>query len=157
VATILPPPPPSPDPEKEKPFDLLKSQKRQQQEQSEPESEKEQSEIVRGIGHIEDGPGLVPEGSNEFGLTAKDAIFIEYDIRKAIEDFDREYGFDGVGYHYEHGNYIHTIDKGKELDEKRRCLNKRRNKISAQEVAITKGIIKIRRPSDDDDNKEEHN
>jgi len=150
LATILPPPPPSPtNPEKEKPFDLLSSQQEQQQQQSEV--------IVPGLGYIEDGLGLVPEGSNEFGLTAKDAIFIEYDIRKAIEDFDREHGLDGVGYLYEHGNYIHTIDKGKELDEKRRCLNKTRNKISAQEVAITKGIIKIRRPSDDDNNKEEHN
>ena len=150
MATILPPRPPSPtNSEKEKLFDHLRSRQEQQQQQSEV--------MVPGLGYIQDGPGLVPEGSNEFGLTAKDALFIEYDIRKAIEDFDREHGFDGVGYHYEHGNYIHTIDKGKELDEKCRCLNKRRNKISAQEVAITKGIIKIRRPSDDDNNKEEHN
>ena len=85
MATILPPPPPSPtNPEKEKPFDLLSSQQEQQQQQSEV--------IVPGLGYIEDGLGLVPEGSNEFGLTAKDAIFIEYDIRKAIEDFDREHG-----------------------------------------------------------------
>jgi hypothetical protein len=150
VATILPPPPPSPtNPEKEITFDLLSSQQEQQQQQSEV--------IVPGLGYIEDGPGLVPEGSNEFGLTAKDALFIEYDIRKAIADFDREYSFDGVGYHDGCGNYIHLVDKGKELDEKRRCLNKRRNKISAQEVAITKGIIKISRPSDEDNNREEHN
>jgi hypothetical protein len=148
VATILPPPPPRPsptNPEKEKLFDLLRSRQQQQQQESEV--------IVPGLGHIEDEPGLVPEGSNEFGLTAKDALFIEYDIQRSIEDFDREHDFDGVGYHYEHGNYIHTIDKGKELDEKRRCLNKRRDKISAQEVAITKGIIKIRHPSDDNNNK----
>jgi hypothetical protein len=150
LATILPSPPPSPtNPEKEKPFDLLSSQQEQQQQQSEV--------IVPGLDYIEDGPGLISEASNEFGLTAKDALFIEYDIRKAIEDFDRKHGFNGFGYHDGYVNYTYPLSKIKELDEKRRCLNKRRNKISAQEVAITKGIIKIRRPSDDDNNKEEHN
>jgi hypothetical protein len=148
VATILPPPPPSPtNPEKEKLFDLLRSRLQQQQQQSEV--------IVPGLGYIEDGPGLIPEGSNEFGLTAKDALFMEDDIRKAIEDFDREHGFDGVGYHDGYGNYIYPQSKDKELDEKRKNVT-RRNKISAQEVAITKGIIKVRRPSDDN-NKEGSN
>lgn len=148
MATILPPPPPSPtNPEKEKLFDHLRSRQEQQQQQSEV--------MVPGLGYIQDGPGLVPEDSNEFGLTAQDVLFIEYDIRKAIEDFDREHGFDGVGYHDRYGNYIYPQFKDKELDEKRKNVAKR-NKISAQEVAITKGIIEIRRPSDDN-NKEGSN
>jgi hypothetical protein len=141
VATILPPPPPI-NPEKE---NLLRSRQEQQQQQSEA--------IVPGLGYIEDGPGLVPQGSCEFGLTAEDAIFMEYDIRKAIEDFDSEHGFEGVGYHDEHGNFIHPIDKGKELDEKRR-KTRLRSKSSAQDVAIAKGLIKIRRSSGDNSEEE---
>jgi hypothetical protein len=133
VATILPTPPPI-NPEKKKVFDLLWPRHEQQQQQSEV--------IVPGLGYIEDGPGLVPEGSSEFGLTAEDALFIEYDIRKAIEDFDSERGFEGVGYHDEHGNFIHSIDK-------KRRKTRLRSKSSAQEVAIAKGLIKIRRSSGD--------
>jgi hypothetical protein len=148
VATILPPSPPSPtNPKKEKLFDHLRSRQEQQHQQSEV--------MVPGMGYIQDGPGLVPEGSNEFGLTAQDALFIEYDIRKAIEDFKREHGFDGVGYHDRYGNYIYPQSKDKELDEKCKNVTKR-NKISVQKVAIEKGIIKIRRLSDDN-NKEGSN
>ncbi len=144
MATILPPPPPI-NPEKKKVFDLPGLRHKQQQQQSEV--------IVPGLGYIEDGPGLVPEGSSEFGLTAEDALFIEYDIRRAIEDFDSEHGFEGVGYPDEHGNFIHPIDKGKELDEKRRKA-RLRSKSSAQDVAIAKGLIKIRRSSGDNSEEE---
>jgi hypothetical protein len=141
VATILPPPPPPrANPEKEELYDILRSQQEQQQQQSEV--------IVPGLGYIEDGPGLVPEGSSEFGLTAEDALFIEYDIRKAIEDFDSEHGFEDVGNHDEHSNFILPVDKGKELDKKRR-KTRPRSKSSAQDVAIAKGLIKIRRSSGD--------
>ena len=147
MATILPPPPPSPpNPEKERLFNLLQS--RQQQQQQQPEV------IVPGLGYTEDGPGLVPEGSNEFGLTAQDALFIEYDIRRAIEDFDREHGFDAVGYHDGYGNYIYSLSKVNELDEKQHNIKKRTKKTSAQEVAIAKGIIKIHHASDDSNSKE---
>jgi hypothetical protein len=141
VATILPPPLPPPiNPEKEKLYELLRSRQEKQQQQSEA--------IVPGLGYIEDGPGLVPEGSSEFGLTAEDALFIEYDIRKAIEDFDSEHGFEGVGNHDEHSNFIHPADKGKELDKKRR-KTRPKSKSSAQDVAIAKGLIKIRQSSSD--------
>jgi hypothetical protein len=139
VATILPPPPPI-KPEKEKLFDLLRSRQEQQQQQSEV--------LVPGLGYIEDGPGLVPECSNKFGLTAEDALFLEYDISKAIEDFDSEHDFEGAGYHDGHGNFIPPIDKGRQ-DEKRR-KTRLRSKSSAQDVAIAKGLIKIRRSSGDD-------
>jgi hypothetical protein len=139
VATILPPPPPI-NPEKKKVFDLLGPRHEQQQLQSEV--------LVPGLGYIEDGPGLVPEGSSEFGLTAEDALFIEYDIRRAIEDFDSEHGFEGFGYHDEQCNFIHSIDKGKKLDKKRR-KTRLRSKSSAQDVAIARGLIKIRRSSGD--------
>ena len=154
MATVLPPPSPSPNPEKEKLFELLRTQKSQQQKQSEIETEEEQSELVPGIGYIEDGPGLIPEGSNEFGLTAKDALFIEYDIRKAIEDFDRKHGFDGIGFYDEYGNYIYSVDRVNKLDDKRRNIIHRSNKVGAQNVAIKKGLIKIHRPSDDEVTKE---
>jgi hypothetical protein len=65
MATVLPPTPPTANSEKGSLYDLIRSQQRQQQEQFELESEEEQSEIVPGIGYIEDGPGLVSEGSNE--------------------------------------------------------------------------------------------
>jgi hypothetical protein len=128
MATVLPPPPPPPQKDLwfEIPTTTLEEQIRQRRQQ-----EKEEGDA-----------GLVEEDSKEFGLTKRNYEFLQYDIQLAIEDFDREHGFDGTGYHDRYGNYVYSIDKVKTLNEKRR------KKISAQGVAIAKGLIKIRRPSD---------
>jgi hypothetical protein len=133
LATVLPPPPPRPQKDLwfEIPTNTLEEQiqRRRQQEQEEGDA------------------GLVNEDSNEFGLTARDYEFLLYDIELAIADFDSEHGFDGTGYHDGDGNYIYPLSKVNILNQKRS------KKISAQEVAIAKGIIKIHPPSTDN-NKE---
>ena len=69
---------------------------------------------------IEDGPGLVDEDSNEFGLTRRDYAFLLWDIENEIARFDEEHGFDDVGYHEKDGSYVYSIDKVKSLNERRR-------------------------------------
>jgi hypothetical protein len=128
MATVLPPPPPLPQKDLwfEIPTTTLEEQIQQRRQQ-----EKEEGDA-----------GLVDEDSNEFGLTRADYNYIiEHDIPLAIADFDREHGYDGTGYHDKSGNYVYSIDKVKTLDEKRR----KKIRISAQDVAIAKGVIKIRR------------
>jgi RecA-family ATPase len=110
---------------------------------------------------IEDGSGLVDEGSKEFGLTQKDYAFLQWDIENQIAKFDEEHGFDGVGYHDNDRSYVYSLDKADALDKLRQFngSNKRKykDKVSAQDVAITKGLIKICRPSDNGLSKEGNN
>jgi hypothetical protein len=127
MATVLPPPPPPP--QKDLWFEIPTTtldeqiQRRRQQEKEEGDA------------------GLVDEDSNEFGLTRGDYEFLQWDIQNAIAQFDEEHGFDGIGYHERDGSYVYPLDKVKTLDEK----HKKRIRISAQDVAIAKGIIKIKK------------
>jgi hypothetical protein len=133
MATVLPPPPPPPQKDLwfEIPTTTLEEQIQQRQQQEAEEGD----------------AGLIDEDSNEFGLTRRDYEFLQWDIQNAIAQFDEEHGYDGMGYHDRYGNYVYSIDKVKSLNEKRR------KKFSAQDVAIARGIIKIYRPSTDN-NKE---
>ena len=127
MATVLPPPPPE---EKDLWFEIPTTTLEEQLLQQEKEED-------------DANAGLVEEDSNEFGLTRRDYEFlIQYDIPKAIDDFDREHGFDGIGYHEANGSYIFPLSKVKELNQRHK------NKISSQEVAIARGIITVRRPTE---------
>jgi hypothetical protein len=103
---ILPPPPPPPPSEK-KDFRFEIPTKINLGEQ--------EREYI-----IDDGPGLVEEDSNKFGLTRRDYAFLLCDIENEIARFDGENGFDGIGYHEKDGSYVYAIDKAKSLNEKRR-------------------------------------
>ena len=89
----------------------------------------------------DESAGLVAEDSNEFGLTQRDYDFIQEDIAYQIAKFDEEHGYDGTGWYDEHGNYFYPLSKVNKLNQRR----KSRESI-IQEVAITKGIIKIHYP-----------
>jgi hypothetical protein len=130
LATVLPPPPPPPEQKKndlwfEIPTTTLEEQIQQRRQQD-----------------LEEGDaGLVEEDSNEFGLTRRDYELLLWDIENEIARFDEEHGFDGIGYHEKDGSYVYSLDKVKAVDEKRR----KRFRISAQDVAIAKGLIKIKK------------
>jgi hypothetical protein len=91
----------------------------------------------------EDDAGLVEEDSNEFGLTRRDYEFLQWDIQNAIAQFEEEHGFDGIGYHEKDGSYVYSLDKVKELNERR--SEKIKSKIPAQDIAVAKGLIKIKK------------
>ena len=110
---ILPPPPPKPPVKKDLWFEIPTTINLEGQE---------------GQYIIEDGPGLVEEDSNEFGLTQRDCVFLQWDIENEIAKFDEEHGFDGTGYHEKDGSYVYSLDKVNTLNQKRQ------NKISSQEV-----------------------
>lgn len=136
MATVLPPPPPPTDKEKKNLwFEIPTTALEEQIEQ------RRQHEMEEG------DDGLIDEDSNEFGLTREDYAFLQWDIENEIAKFDEEHGFDGIGYHEADGSYIYPLSKVKELNEKRgSIINSRRKKISAQDLAIAKGLIKISRP-----------
>jgi hypothetical protein len=133
MSVILPPPPPPPPLEKKKndlwfeiPTTTLEEQIQQRQQQE-----------------MEEGDaGLVEEDSNEFGLTAIDYEFLQWDIQNTIAQFDEEHGYDGIGYHEKDGSYVCPLDKVKTLNKRR---NNSKRKMSAQDVAIAKGLIKIKK------------
>jgi hypothetical protein len=127
MATVLPPPPPPP--QKDLWFEIPTTTLEEQIQQ------RRQQELEEG------DAGPVNEDSNQFGLTKRDYEFLQWDIENAIAQFDVEHGYDGIGYHERDGSYIYSIDKVKELDQKR----KSKKKISAQDVAIAKGLIKIKK------------
>jgi hypothetical protein len=137
MSVILPPPPPPPEQKKndlwfEIPTTTLEEQIRQRRQQEAQEGD----------------AALVDEDSNEFGLTRRDYEFLQWDIQNAIAQFDEEHGYDGIGYHEKDGSYVYPLDKVKALDEKR---SKSKRRMSAQDVAIAKGLIKIKKV--DADNK----
>jgi hypothetical protein len=127
LAVVLPPPPPPP--QKDLWFEIPTTTLEEQIQQ------RRQQELEEG------DAGLIDEDSNEFGLTRRDYEFLQWDIQNTIAQFDEEHGYDGIGYHEKDGSYVYPLDKVKALDEKRR----KRIRISAQDVAIAKGIIKIRK------------
>jgi hypothetical protein len=128
MSVILPPPPP-PEKEKEKWFEIPLPPPRPTLQEQEQETD-------------DDAAGQVEEGSQEFGLTARDYEFLQWDIQNAIAQFDEEYGYDGIGYHEKDGSYLYPLNKVKTLDEKH---SKNKRKMSAQDVAIAKGLIKIKK------------
>jgi hypothetical protein len=87
----------------------------------------------------QDDAGLVDEASNEFGLTKKDYEYLLYDIELAIADFDREHGFDEYGF-YDNGTRYSFLPR----NSKPKISEKRQRKLSAQDVAIAKGLIRIK-------------
>lgn len=135
MSRLLPSPPSSKEKEKDLWFEI-------------PTTTLEEQIERRRKQEMEEGDvGLVDEDSSEFGLTRKDYAFLQWDIENEIARFDEEHGFDGIGYHEPDGSYIYPMAKVNELNEKRgNMINSRRKKISAQDVAIEKGLIKIRRP-----------
>jgi hypothetical protein len=68
----------------------------------------------------EDGPGLVDEDNNEFGLTQADYELLIWDIQNEIAKFNEEHG--------------------------RVCISRQhiKRRLSAQDIAIAKGLIQIR-------------
>lgn len=107
---VLPPPPPKPSTKKDLWFEIPTAINLGEQ------------PVI-----IEDGPGLIEEDSNEFGLTRGDYAFLLWDIENEIARFDEEHGFDGFGYREPDGSYIRLYnDKTKELDEKRKNLIRKR-------------------------------
>jgi hypothetical protein len=124
MSTVLPPPPP---PEKkdlwfEIPTKIIL----------------EKSEAQRAEDEKDDA-GLVDEDSNEFGLTKRDYDYLLYDIELAIADFDREHGFDEHGF-YDNGTRYYFLPR----NSNPKISKKRQRKISAQDVAIKKGLIQIK-------------
>jgi hypothetical protein len=124
MSTVLPPPPP---PEKkdlwfEIPTKIILDKSEAQRAEDE-----------------KDDAGLVDEDSNEFGLTKRDYDYLLYDIELAIADFDIEHGFDEYGF-YDNGTRYYFLPRNSNPN----ISKKRQRKISAQDVAIEKGLIQIK-------------
>jgi hypothetical protein len=98
----------------------------------------EKSEAQRAEDEKDDA-GLVDEDSNEFGLTKRDYDYLLYDIELAIADFDREHVFDEYGF-YDNGTRYYFLPR----NSTPKISKKRQRKISAQDVAIEKGLIQIK-------------
>ena len=83
---------------------------------------------------------FIDEASKECGLTKEEYEFLLSDIEQAIEDGNRKYGFGESGTIDRDGNFYPFLD----ADKPRKFKDK---KISPEDLAITRGIIKIHRPN----------
>jgi hypothetical protein len=97
--------------------------------------------------------GLLPYDSKEFGLTYDEYQILVEDYEQAIGEANKKYGFGGAGYLAEDGNYYlpNEDDTSKYVDhtQTRRQNRNRPKRLSTEEVAIAKGIIKISDPIDE--------
>ena len=74
-----------------------------------------------------------------FGLTFDEYQILLEDIGQAAEEGNRKYGY-GCSYSYGYGGYVESEPKVKSRPKPRL---KRRRKPSVEQVAITRGIIKV--------------
>ena len=100
----------------------------------------EQKLPTKAIEEDQEQSYFVEEDSKEFGLTKDDYEFLLSDIEQAIEDANREYGYGEPGYFDKDGNFYPFVDNDKP---------RKTRKLSPEEVAIAKGIIKIHHPVDE--------
>jgi len=89
--------------------------------------------------------GILPDNSKEFGLTWDEYQILLEDIEQAIAWGNRRYGYGEAGYLGEDGNYYLGSPTKQFVDHirKRRKYKSKSKKISPEEVAIAKGIIKV--------------
>jgi hypothetical protein len=148
MSTILPPPPPKPKTQAEKDEEAFLSFIRERFRNADPDAKQKFADLIEGVDfevsptkEIEEDEQsyFVEEDSKEFGLTFSDYEFLLSDIEQAIEDANRKYGYGEPGYFDKDGNYYFAP-----IDDKPR----KTRKLSTEEVAIARGIIKVHHPED---------
>lgn len=146
MSTILPPPPPQEKNDEEKFLSFI----RERFQKADPIAKQKFADMIEGVDfdvsptkaayvqHQEEQSYFV-EDSKEFGLTKDDYEFLLGDIAQGIEDANRKYGYGDDGYIDKDENYYFAP-----IDDKPR----KTRKLSTEEVAIAKGIIKVHRPEE---------
>jgi hypothetical protein len=149
MSIILPPPPPQ---EKDKnDEEAFLSFIRERFQNADPIAKQKFADMIEGVDFevsptkaIEEDQEqsyFVEEDSKEFGITYSEYQFLLGDIEQAIEDANRKYGYGEAGYIDEVGDFCPFPDN----DKPNRIKDRR---LSTEEVAIARGIIKVHRPEE---------
>jgi hypothetical protein len=152
MSVILPPPPPSTQGQQSR--ETFLSYVRKKFENADPISKKRFADKFEDVNPETGEPILlteqeqeqsyfIDEDSKECGLTKAEYEFLLEDIDNAIAEANRKYGCGEPGYIDKHGDY-HPFPAGKPVKSKHR-------KLSPEDVAIARGIIKINRPIEEEE------
>jgi hypothetical protein len=150
MSVILPPPPPPSTKEEQSKEAFLRFIK-EKFENGEPISKKRFTDKFEDINPQTGAPistaietkeeYFIEEDSKECGLTRAEYEFLLDDIEFQIAEANRKYGCGEPGYIDKHGDY-HPFPGGKRV---------RSRKLSPEDVAIARGIIKITRPIEEEE------
>jgi hypothetical protein len=89
----------------------------------------------------EENAGLLDYSSKEFGLTNEEYEILLDDIELAIQEGNRKYGYSSAGYLADDGSYYLPKPTKQFIDH---TTHRRKKKLSPEEVAIARGIIKVK-------------